>query len=326
MDDRLKTILLTFGILALVMGLSVGYTGRDMMPLVTGAQAVYEGKNPYSADVQALIKARYDAPGVGRCPRCAEIGLAYPPSALLLALPVAWLPLAAAELLLLTAGAVVLAGALTLLRFPWWILLFVPILHTTHSNNPSLIITGGLLMLVWMVRARHWWPAAFLAAYLLPIKPQVTAIPVLVAGLHLLAARQWGPVLVAGGVLAAFVGLTLGAWLDWLGVVLQYRDVVSSENTWMWWLIAPGVLLLVRRRWWSGATVMQMGLLPINIISPYSLLPLLLAYTESNERGQQLSIGGSWYYRIGEVIPGGAALTATLMVVGPLVWGALREE
>lgn len=95
-----QAILIWLLLCALTVLITYGDAGRDGMPIVEAGRLLQAGIQPFSEAGQDVIKARFDAPGRTRCDQCALVGLVYPGTAIVVALPLSLLPSPFGEYLL----------------------------------------------------------------------------------------------------------------------------------------------------------------------------------------------------------------------------------
>lgn len=284
---------------ALALFSNEGGRGRDATPLLMGIRAELDGQSAYSEPVQAGIRAYFDAPGPTRCERCAQVGLAYPLPALLLALPVAVLPVPLGEVAWFSLSVSLFAVALRLNGMPSIWLLSAPAFQAIRANNPSLLLVGLLLVGFWAMQHQRWWIVAACVALTIGVKPQTTLL--LAGGLAVVALRagQWRPLLVCCGTMGVLSLAVDPLWFQhWLAVVRDYRAITTNAAPypWLWWLLPLPVWLLWRGQVWPGLALLQVLLFPLNIHSPYVTLPLLVGYIGAAPWGRRWAWLPGWFF------------------------------
>jgi hypothetical protein len=258
--------------------------GIDYQPLVWALQLELAGRSAYGAEMAARFQEVYKPP-------LADGGFAYPLPAIWLALPVAALPEAAARgvWFALSFGSVALGMAL--LRMPWALLLFMPLISGLNELQVSVPLVGMLLIGIWAARERRWRLLAAIVALTVAAKPQTTLFIGGALAIISLRAGQWRPLAVAGAAVAGLSLLLEPLWpLHWLAAAARYRDAIPTM-----WLVAwtPAALfLLYRRRLWAGLAVLQVCAAPL---APYYyvLLPLLVACVDLPRRRAWLVVACS---------------------------------
>jgi hypothetical protein len=307
-----------------------GAAGRDHMPLVQALRAELGGISAYSEPVQADIRAQFAAPGPTRCERCAEVGMAYPLTAALLALPLAPLPDPLPAYLWLVLAVGLLTLALALLGMPWTWLLFVPLIQAARTNNPSLLLITLVLLGLWAYREQRWWVLAGCVALTIGAKPQTTLLLSGALAVLLLRAGQWRPLLAACGVVGvitlALDPLWVGRWLD---VLRRYGETTSETARWLWYMLPMAGWLIWRGQVWSGLAVLQVALLPVNIQSPYIVLPLLLGYAHLPVWSHALAWRASWLFLLTAWVMDyevAFVLCLVLPLVGAAAWHIYSER
>lgn len=282
---------LPLGLVVLFSGVLSAYLpGIDYRPLIIGARAVLSGMSPYGPDVQKQIEQVYVDSLCGE--PCAAAGLAYPFPALLLAIPLAWLPdgLIPAVWVMLSIGTV-FTGLWLLRMSPGW-LLFFPLVWGVIERQVTVLLVGLLLLAVWAYQTRRWWLLGLLVVLTIAAKPQTTVLISGVLAVLMLRARQWKPLLVSGVVIGGLSLVLQPLWVfDWLKAVQQYSGSIQ-----MMWLIAwlPVVIILVwQKQWWPAMAAGQVCLFPVAPYG-YALLPLLVGYTRGSTAMAWVAIGCSW--------------------------------
>ena len=179
-----------------------------------------------------------------------------PPPTLLLYIPVSFLPLPVATVLMMGAGALAAAWAINRLRLPLWWLLFPPLFEALIVGNPDAFILALLL-----VRGPMTGLAGVLKIYAL--------VPIILQ-------RRTGALLVAIAVSA----LSLPQWQHFIGSADVVGGVLGDSahlSAWGTWLMVPVIaaLWLLRRR---GAEYLVVpGLWP-NTRSQYGTMALIAVH------------------------------------------------
>lgn len=168
----------------------------------------------------------------GGDPWAAQVGglaFAAPPPTLLLFLPVAFLPLELATLVVTVVLVAAAMWSIRRLRLPWWWVLFPPLFEGLIVGNPDVLVLAFLL-------ARG--PLAGVAV----VAKVYGVIP-------LIYQRRWGALLVG----CALSALTLPLWpafFDSLADVNNSLDIQSEGfSAWgTWWMVPTVLALWVMRR------------------------------------------------------------------------------
>jgi hypothetical protein len=179
-----------------------------------------------------------------------------PPPTLLLYIPVSFLPLPVATVLMMGAGVLAAAWAINRLHLPLWWLLFPPLFEALIVGNPDAFILALLL-----VRGPLTGLAGVLKIYAL--------VPILLQG-------RTGALLVA----VAVGALSLPQWQHFIGSADVVGGVLGDSahlSAWGTWLMVPVIaaLWLLRRR---GAEYLVVpGLWP-NTRSQYGTMALIAVH------------------------------------------------
>lgn len=284
--QRLLIVALSVVGAALLFVIGSRLQGIDFLPLVWALRLELTGGSAYGEEMAARFREVYS-------PTLAAGGFAYPLPAIWLALPVAVFPEVVARGIwfVLSFGSVALG--LALLRMPWPLLLFMPLISGLNELQVSVPLVGLLLIGLWAAREGRWWLVAAVVALTLGSKPQTTLFLAGALAVMALRAGQWRPLLITGLVV---VGVTLvldPLWpVAWLGAAARYSDAIPTM-----WLVAwtPAALyLLYRRRLWAGLAVLQVCVAPL-VLYYYVILPLLLAFVDvRSHRRAWLVVACSW--------------------------------
>ncbi|MGK2850000.1 MAG: glycosyltransferase 87 family protein [Candidatus Limnocylindrales bacterium] len=168
----------------------------------------------------------------GGDPWAAQVGglaFAAPPPTLLLFLPVTFLPLELATLVVTVALAAAAIWSIRRLRLPWWWLLFPPLFECLIVGNPDVLVLAFLLMR---------GPLAGVAV----VAKVYGVIP-------LIYQRRWGALLVG----CALSALTLPLWPAFFDSLADINSSLDSQSegfsAWgTWWLVPTALALWVLRR------------------------------------------------------------------------------
>jgi hypothetical protein len=217
----------------------------------------------------------------------------YPPSALLLLLPVGLLPLSAAYTAFTTATGALFFGASQRAGAPWWVVLF-PVVTLVAACGQVTFLVAALVLFGLVLRNRQVL-AGVLFAIAAAIKPQLLVL----LPLGLLADRRWITLAAAAVTGLALCGLSAALWgwriwFEWFGAVQRFQQEVvpaipglrESELTpfavlelngvpgALVFLLAPAALLIVWRtfRATDDALVRASAALGCALlISPYAM-------------------------------------------------------
>jgi hypothetical protein len=221
----------------------------DLYPLYYGGLAWLNTGNAY--DLASVVPATHYSFSVF------QIGNAYPLPALLLTLPLTLLPPHIAGTLwigLLTAG---LLCGLRVLRAPFWMLLYVPLLEGLRIEQYTIVIVVLQLFALWAFAQRRAWLLAFLCALLLT-KPTNGALMALLLGV---LSRNWPQQIVALALVWGGSLLLDPNWaFEWLAAARTYNDVAQQPI--LWAVAALAVVPLLLRDWITAAVVLQLGVVP----------------------------------------------------------------
>ncbi|HEX2186381.1 MAG TPA: glycosyltransferase 87 family protein, partial [Chloroflexota bacterium] len=236
----------------------------DFYPLYYGAKAWLHGGNAYVLD--AVV------PLADKEKQLFQIGNVYPLPAVFLALPLSFLPphLAGTVVVgLLTAGLVL---ALRLHRWPWWPLLYLPVLEGLRIEQYTMVILVLQLVALWALRERRTWLLALCCAVILS-KPNQGLMFVLAL---LLLARDRRQVAKVGAVCALVWGgafLLDPTWVaEWIPTLHNSHETLHQPFYWQLGLLA--IPLLLARDLVGGALVLQFVMLPFPGSYAASALPL----------------------------------------------------
>lgn len=236
----------------------------DLSPLYYGAQAWLRTGNAY--DLRAVIPPEYATDSMF------TIGNGYPLPAVLLLLPLSFLPAQLAATVWLALITFSLLLGLHLNRAPWWFLLYVPLFEAFWLQQYMLLMVVVQLFALWAYRERRHWVLACCCTLLLT-KPTGGILAVTLA----LLARNWRQQLLV--ITLVWGGTTLldPNWpLEWLQALQVYQVVARKE--WLW----PLLILVLPLLWWrdyiNAAVLAQVSLVPLAAVYDASSLPLGLMH------------------------------------------------
>ena len=312
---------------ALLVSVNHGEVGRDGMPVLVGARQILLGENPYAPEQQQVIRSLFDAPGVTRCGEgsCASIGLVYPATSLLVALPFAAIPIAIESALLgytLFGLALILIGA-RLNNIPYLLLaIFVPVTHGFGVANVLIVATGLLLV---ATKIPDGWLKALALIAAVAIKPHSTILISAFLALPMLKHRTgWLQIGVPSVALLLLAEVALpGWWSDWISQMQLYREVETFGNqsvAHFWWLVPVAGLLWHRGHGLASAVLAQVLLVPaIALPCGFATLALALVGLERNRVdvavfGMMWGVIGMIWFMAG-VAAGVSAQVATLAAI-----------
>jgi len=241
--------------------------GYDFFFLVESARLLLEGASPYTDELSWKIY------GVV-CQECAISGFAYPLPVLLLVLPFVWLPNTVGAILFSAISVALIVWCLDRLNVPPVALLFAPPAWAALYGNPTLLITGLILLGIVMMQRQSWRALGLITVVLLAVKPQTALVFALYFLWQLWRARRIHYALVPGiGLLLASLAV-LPTWLlEWFAQLSTYGD---SQLMYFPWYLAPIALyLLYKGHRYPGLALLQAAL-PANG-GIYVFSPLLAA-------------------------------------------------
>ncbi len=230
-----------------------------------------------------------------RCPTCARIGMVYPFTAAVLALPFGLFPWPVGEWLYCAFGIVLFVGALHQLRVPLWAIGSTALLFAVRMNNPILLVTA-LSAMALVLQHQHPRVAGALVAIALLIKPQAI---LLIVGYILVYSRQRLPLVLTLATVILLVGggslLLQPAWIPaWVAQVHLYQAIEGPSLHSFPYILPVALWIMLRRSKLGGVALAQVALFPAMIV-PYSFLPLTtFAATQLRRTGLLLLITCSW--------------------------------
>lgn len=250
--------------------------GKDLFPLWAAGRGLLAGQNPYGPEVQLVIERDWDNAATFEA-----AGLAYPLPMVLLLLPLAPLPYAAAKAALILISLAALIVASRLMRLPWFAALcFAPATFGALLAQVTPLWAVLAVLLGYSLERRS--PAlAGLCIALLPAKPQSGLLLAVIMYVwciwHDRKAFLWASglgLLVWGGSLAL-----MPTWPgDWLVRLAGYSGGIPA-NLFVAYLPALpfiGLMLWRGRGWFERGVVLNFVLVPqVGGYSPAVLLPLL---------------------------------------------------
>jgi hypothetical protein len=226
---------------------------------------LYEGKNPYSAEV--LLTIQQQVYGRAALPGEDQETFPYPLSIMAIIGPLALLPLPVAEtiwLLLLEVSLLtflVVAPRAVGWRPPAWLLAMTALFTLALYPNvwamilgqTSIVVAAFVAMAWWGLRAGHWRLAGVCLA-LATIKPHLVFLLVPAVLIWAIYRQRWQLVIAFAVTLGALILLPMlwqPTWpLDWLTAATYYSNfyffdpplMMLTGSTWLGWLVA-GLLL-----------------------------------------------------------------------------------
>ncbi len=269
-----------------------GDAGRDVTPVIEGGRLWRAGIDPFSAAGQAVIYARYQAPGYTQCEGCIA---AYPATAMIVGLPFSLLPPPFGEYGLMFAGLAAVVVALHLHRVhPVFALLYAPPASAAIANNPILLATGLLMIGALLAEQRRWWLLALCIVIPIALKPHSVILIAAWLGWLALWRGRWAgvlPILVTGFGLLGVSLLMFPGWIPaWLAQANYYREVAWLERGGMafFWFMLPWAALLFVLRQHLGGVVLAQACIP-GMAIPYTYTPLMVGV---------MPYSGKWYVAI----------------------------
>jgi hypothetical protein len=182
----------------------------------------------------------------------------YPPSALIIFLPFAMLPILPSYLAWIGATGTFYLAAASRLSELWWLLLVMPPVVLAGLIGQTGFLIGGLIVtgLHLLDRYPAWAGAAFGVAT--AVKPQMLIlVPIaLIVAQHWRALLFWG----ASGIAMVLLSMALfgiGVWIDWVAALPRFQAVIQNNPTLLANAIAPYALAqrLGHAGWWVFAPV-----------------------------------------------------------------------
>jgi hypothetical protein len=281
-----------YAVIACVMLLAaaIRYDGNDYLQLHRALQLELEGKSGYGPEMDQYFRKVW--------PQFAHISMAYPLPAMWLALPLLPLPEAALQPIFALLSLATVVVGMWLLRMPWPLLYFLPLLMAFIELNPVLSLVGLALIGIWAARERRWWLLGIIVALTVGSKPQGTLL--FGAGLALigLRAKAWPQLLLPGLVLAGVTWLLEPAWVqEWLVIVGRYGASVQAYSLLVWVPVALALLvgcadLRSCRLAWLVVAGSWLVWLVEGVAAPWLsiglcyVLPLIAAYLTAHRTGE----------------------------------------
>lgn len=233
----------------------------DFYPLYYGAQAWLHTGNAYALDT--VVPASHHAY------QLYQIGNIYPLPAVLLALPLSFLPPQAAGTVLLGLVTAGLLFALRLHRWPLWFLLYLPVIEGVRIEQYTIVVLILQMIAVWALREQRYWLLAVCCA-LIVTKPNQGFIFVLVL---VLLARNWRQQAIVGAAVWGGSLLLDPNWVvEWIPTLVNHHNVLHQPFLWPVALLA--LPLLLARDFVGAAVVLQFLILPYPGIYAASAVPL----------------------------------------------------
>jgi hypothetical protein len=186
-----------------------------------------------------------------------SIGNAYPLPAVLLTLPLSFLPAKTAAVLwvgLLVTG---LLLSLRLNRLPYFFCLYLPVLDGIRIEQYTILVVELQLAALWAYHQRRPWWLAFFCALILT-KPSQGLLFVVVM---IVLARNWKQQLVTLALIWGGSVLLAPRWPgEWLSALHTYIDIAQWPIP--WGMILFALPLVLAHDWITAAIVAQIALFP----------------------------------------------------------------
>ena len=271
-----RTLITYVFVMVLVIQIHPTGPGRDAMPVVQSARFLWAGVYPFSEPAQAVMRDLFIAEGQWKCPSCSKIGMTYPLTAAIVALPFGLLPYDLGEWAFCAVGLLLLFLLLRLLSVPFWVMISIAVLSAINVNNPILMTTALLGLGLAQSQRRPVWAGVLLGLALL-IKPQSG---LLLVGYVLWHTPHWRQVSVGMLTTGALIGglslLIAPRWIgDWLAQVQLYRSVEAAALQSFPYMLPLALWIILRRAPLGGVALAQTSIIPA-IAVPYSFLPLII--------------------------------------------------
>ncbi len=271
-----RTLITYIFVMVLVIQIHPTGPGRDAMPVVQSARFLWAGVYPFSESAQAVMRDLFIADGQWKCLSCGKIGMTYPLTAAIVALPFGLLPYDRGEWAFCAVGLLLLMLFLRLLCVPLWVLTSIAVLSAINVNNPILMTTALIGLGLVLSQRRPVWAGVLLGLALL-IKPQSG---LLLVGYVLWQTPDWRRAVLSMLTTGALVGglsvLIAPRWIgDWLAQVQLYRSVEAAALQSFPYMLPLALWIILRRAPLGGVALAQTSLIPA-IAVPYSFLPLII--------------------------------------------------
>ncbi len=286
---------------------------NDLYPLYYGAQAWLHSGNAYDlASVAPVEHQPYPL---------FEIGNPYPLPAVLLVLPLSFLPPTLAAMVWLGGLVAALLVALRLNGWPSWLLFYVPVVNAIYAEQFTLFILVLQILALWAYRTDRPWLLAICCVLILT-KPNQGLFFVLAL---ILLSRHWRQCLAVGAVVWGGSLLLDPHWVgQWLAMLSHHHEM--TQQPLLWGLAFFAIPLLLIRDYISAAVMLQFLVMPYPFAAyPFSPVPLGLL-GEARHRWL-IPVSFIWmliHFAIGEVWA--SLLTLILPVVALSLWRYWRER
>jgi hypothetical protein len=243
------TGLIICAILAGIWGIAQSGAMVDLYPLYYGGIAWRQLGNAYT--LKPVVPAStYDDPML-------SIGNAYPLPAVLILLPLSYLPPNIASTLwvvLLTVGTLI---ALRISHIPYYFFLYLPLLDGINLQQYAILVVALQFIALWAYEQHHDWILAICCTLILT-KPSQGFIFVLAL---VLLSKKWRHFFIASVIIWGGSLLLDPKWLgEWLVTLPHY--MASSHTSAPWYLITLAVPLLLIKDYISTALVAQLAFFP----------------------------------------------------------------
>jgi hypothetical protein len=241
--------LIICGILAGIWGVAQYDSLVDLYPLYYGGIAWRQLGNAYSLK-PVVPESTYDDPILA-------IGNAYPLPAVLILLPLTYLPPKIASIvwiILLTMGILI---ALRICHVPYYFLLYLPILDGINLQQYAILVAALQFIALWAYEQHHDWILAICCTLILT-KPSQGLIFVLAL---VLLTRKWRHFFIASAIVWGGSLLLDPKWFgEWLATLPKY--LASSHTVAPWNIIILAMPLLLIKDYISTALVAQLAFFP----------------------------------------------------------------
>lgn len=275
----------------------------DFYPLYYGAKAWLHGGNAYVLD--AVV------PASDRGYQLFEVGNVYPLPAVLLILPLSFLPPQVAAIVWVGG---LMAGVLLALRLsglPSWLVLYWPVLNGINLEQFTIFILIAQIVALWAYRERRWWLLALCCA-LIVTKPNQGLVFVLVM---VLLARHWRQQLVVGGAIWGGSLLLDPRWVaEWLPTLYRHHELTQQPIFWALALFAIPLWLVGDRV--GSAIVAQFALMPFPLPATYAASPVPLTVLDDRRSKWLMPISFLWPFA---AVWLGIAWAVALTMILPMV-------
>jgi hypothetical protein len=282
---------------------------HDFYPLYYGGKAWLATGNAY--DLAPIVPAQDQLFEVY------QVGNGYPLPAMLLVLPLTFLPpqVAVTIWISLLVGGMLLA--LRLSDAPFWLLFYLPVIEGLRIEQYSMFILVVQIVALWAGRERKYWLLAWCCAIILT-KPSHGGLFVL---LLLFVNRRWREPIIAISVVWGASLLLDPNWIaEWLLNVRTY--VAIGPQTYLWPLLVLVLPLLFWRDLLTATMLTQLCIIPQPDL--YSASMLFLPFIHER-RSYWLVLAGLGWPVIAFLYSKGLA-TSIAFVLPALIFSYLRSR